>query len=93
MAAAVAGGAAALAAYLVGRQQSTDLAHKLHEELHQVAERQGLFEQVTGRNFTGAATSFQNLAEALNNAITELREMKMDLFRPRAQPGGEEPPA
>lgn len=95
-AALVGAAAAALAAYLVHRE-NTDSVHSLHDELHAVTERgDARFNALTegvGRNFMGAATGQQHLADAINAIGESLQELKADLFRPRAQPGGEEPPA
>lgn len=97
VAAALVGGAAALAAYVVSHRESTEGLHALHEELHAASARSDAQTQETravmGHNFAAAMGNFQQLAEGLTNAIQELRDLKVDLFRPRAAPGGEEPPA
>lgn len=97
VAAATVGAVAAGITYLVGRNETTRALRALHDEVHATSERSEAqtqeTRQVMGHNFMAAMSNFQNLADGLNNAITELRELKQDLFRPRAAPGGEEPPA
>lgn len=95
-AALVGAGAAALVGYLV-HKENTEGVYALHEELHAVVQRDdarfSALNEGVARNFMGAAAGQQHLAEAFNTFVDEFREFKTYLLPPRAQPGGEEPPA
>ena len=96
VAAALLGLVAAVAAYALGRAQTTQLVDNLHDDMHgQISKLDAQdtnLRAALGREFSGIMAGQQNLADVLNAQNERFEETLARVFPNRSQPGGEEPP-